>query len=120
MGASPLCISEKEDIMRGKIPSPLEVIDAGASIASRVLATPAQIASNVGTALTGATQQLEQDIAKPRQTPGTPKSPTAVLGPAVSGIGHMAGGLVGAVKGGFDGVIETFEGIKSDVGALTR
>lgn len=104
----------------GKIPSPLEVVDGAADIVNQVFSAPNRIASNVGTAVAKANENLERDIAAPRLSRETPKAPGTLIQPAFSGIGHIVGGAVDAVKGGLDGVAETFEGIKADMDARLR
>lgn len=67
-----------------------------------------------------ATGNLIGDIKNPADFKGTPKPPDVLVKPVFSGVAHIVGGAIGVVKGGLDGVVDTFEGIKTDVDARLR
>lgn len=102
----------------GKIPTPLEVVDAAADVANQVFATPARVMGNSLTRAGQAFKDLEADISKPREYAEIPPPPDVLVEPAVSGVSHIIDGAIGTAKGAVDGVLKTVDGIRKEVSQL--
>lgn len=102
----------------GKIPTPLEVADTVADVGNQLFCTPARV---IGDSLIQAGQtfkNLEADISKPREYAEIPPPPGVLVEPAVSGVSHIVEGVIGTIKGAFDGVQKTADGIRHEVSQL--
>ena len=106
--------------MRKKIPTPLETADLGADVVSQIVAIPARVGSNVLGAAARALGNIDRDIAKPREHAEIPPPPGVIVEAGVSGLGHIATGILDVFKGALDGVIQTGNGIRREVDTFIR
>lgn len=104
----------------GKIPTPLEAVDAVADVANQVASTPLRVVGNMTQAVATMAKNLEGDLARPREYAEIPPPPDVLIQPIFSGVGHIVTGTMGVVKGAFDGVVETVEGVRREVDTLIR
>ncbi len=103
-----------------KIPTPLEVVDLAADIVNQVFSTPARVGARSLGAAAQAFRNLERDIAKPREHAEIPPPPGVLAEPAISGVGHIAEGVLSVVQGAVGGVGETVNGIKREIDTFVR
>lgn len=103
----------------GKIPTPLETVDAVADIANQVARTPARVAGNVLMAAGQAFKNVGADIARPAEYSEIPPPPDVLFEPVISGVSHIIGGVINSAKGAADGVVETFDGVRREVQKFT-
>lgn len=99
----------------GKIPTPLEAVDTAADVVSQVFSTPARVGGKAFTAIGQTFNNLNNDIARPREYSEIPPPPGVLVSPAVDGVGHIVGGVVDTVKGAIDGVVETVDGVRREI-----
>ncbi|KKM09651.1 hypothetical protein LCGC14_1722640 [marine sediment metagenome] len=104
----------------GQIATPLEVVDAGADVANQIFRTPARLVGNVAGAIAQAAKNVEADIARPADYSEIPPPPGVLVEPILAGAAHIAEGVIGALKGGVDGVVATADGVLREVRQLTR
>lgn len=104
----------------GKVPTPLELGDTVADVANQVACTPLRVVGNMTEAASRMAKNLEADMARPREYAEIPPPPDVLIEPVFSGVSHIVQGVMGVVKGGIDGVVETVEGIRREVDTLVR
>ncbi len=99
----------------GKIPSPLELVDGAADIVNQVARMPGRVVEGLASGVASTTGKLMSDIKSPADYKQTPKPPAVLIKPVFSGVAHVVEGAISVVKGGLNGVVQTFDGIKGDV-----
>ena len=109
-----------DKLLPGKVPTPLEVVDVVADVASQVFSTPARVAGNVLGAGAQMARNLESDLARPREHSEIPPPPDVLVEPVISGVSHIVEGVVGMAKGAFDGVVESAKGIRREADTFMR
>ncbi len=59
----------------GQLPTPLEVVDAGADVVNQIFRAPARIVANATGAMSQAAKNVEADIARPADYSEIPPAP---------------------------------------------
>lgn len=99
----------------GKLPTPLEVVDTVADVANQVVCTPARVGGNALTQMGQTLKNIEGDISRPREFSEIPPPPDVLVEPAVAGVSHIVEGAIATVKGAFDGVVKSADGIRNEI-----
>ena len=104
----------------GRIPSPLEVVDAGLDSVAEVVQFPARVGSHL--AMTGqhAAEGVKSAIDKPKNLGEIPATPEVIVDGGLEAASKLAGGVVEGVTGVFESIQETGLGIKGQIDALVR
>ena len=103
----------------GQLPTPLEVVDAGADVVNQIFRAPARIVGNAAGAMSLAAKNVEADIARPADYSEIPPPPGVLVEPVLSGAAHIAEGVLSTIKGGVDGLVQTADGVLREVRQLT-
>lgn len=104
----------------GKIPSPLEVVDAGLDTVAEVAQLPARAGSNLFNSAQKATDRIRAGIDKPKEYSQVPAPPDVVIEGGLDVVAGAASGVVEGVGGIFDAVQKTGEGIRRQIDGLIR
>lgn len=104
----------------GRIPSPLEVLDAGLDSVAEVVKLPARLGANIGIAAQSTAQKIGSGVDKPKDYAEIPAPPDVVAGGALDVVTGVAGGVVETVGGVLGAIQATGEGIKSQLDQLVR
>ncbi|MDO8750927.1 MAG: hypothetical protein Q7K03_07270 [Dehalococcoidia bacterium] len=96
----------------GKIPSPLEVVDAGLDTVAEVVQLPARAGSNLFMSGQKATDRIKSAIDKPKEYSQAPAPPDVVAG--------AASGVVEGIGGIFDALQKTGEGVRKQIDGLIK
>ncbi len=104
----------------GKLPSPLELADAGLDSVAEVIALPARLLSNVAHAVEQGAQGIQQGIAKPKDAGGIPATPDTIIQGGLDVVTSVAGAAIQAVTGAVKSIQDTGEGVRRQVDALRR
>lgn len=103
-----------------KIPTPLEVADAGLDSVAEVFKLPARLMANLGQSAATTAQGINTAIDMPKNQAEIPASPDVVISGAVNTVTSLAGGFVDGISKSVQSVQETGEGVKSQLDALLR
>lgn len=104
----------------GKIPTPLEVVDAGLDSVAEVVKLPARLMANVGQSGITTAQGISSAIDMPKNQSEIPASPDVVIQGALNTLTSVAGGVVDGISQGVKSVQETGEGVKGQLDQLLR
>ena len=104
----------------GRIPSPLEILDAGLDSVAEVIQLPARLGANLGTAAQHTAQTLQGAVDKPKNYAEIPAPPDVVAGGGLDAVAGVAGGIVEGVSGVFQAIQETGNGIKGQLDQLVK
>ena len=104
----------------GKLPTPLEIVDAGLDTVAEVVQLPARAGSNLFNSGQKATDRIKAAIDKPKEYAQAPAPPDVVLEGGLDVVAGAASGVVEGVGGLFDAVQKTGEGIRRQIDSLVR
>jgi hypothetical protein len=104
----------------GKVPTPLEVADAGLDTVAEVLQLPARAGSNLFTTGQRTAERIKTAIDRPKEFSQVPAPPDVVLEGGLDVISGAASGVVEGVSGIFDAVQKTGEGVRRQIDGLVR
>lgn len=104
----------------GRIPSPLEAVDAALDSAAEVIKFPGRLVENVAHGVEGGSRSVQSAIDGPKNYAEIPAPPDVIIQGALNAAQGLANGLVEGVGGIFDAVKETGEGVKSQIDTLVR
>jgi hypothetical protein len=104
----------------GKIPTPLEVVDAGLDSVAEVAKLPARLMANLGQSGAQAAQGIQSAIDQPKNVAEIPASPDVVIKGGLSTLTSVGSGVVDAIQKGVQSVQETGEGVKAQFDQLLR
>lgn len=103
-----------------KIPTPLEVADAGLDTVAEVVALPARLLNNLGATVQQTAQGIETAINRPKNAGAVPASPDVIIGGALDAANALAGGVIQGINGVLKSVQQTGEGVKGQIDSLIR
>ena len=104
----------------GKIPTPLEVVDAGLDSAAEIVQLPARLESSLATATQHTAEKVKAAIDKPKNYSEVPAPPGTVMEGGLDAAASLAGGVVEGISGIFNAVQQTGEGVKKQLDQLVR
>ena len=104
----------------GKIPSPLELVDAVLDSVAEVAQLPAKLAGNVAHAVEQGSQGIQAGIAKPKDVAAVPAPPDTIIQGALDAATGAANGIVTGISGAFKAVQETGEGVRRQLDSLRK
>ena len=103
-----------------KIPTPLELVDAGLDSVAEVAALPARLLDNLAGTVQQTAKGIEAGINRPKNAGGVPASPDQIIGGALDIANAVAGGVVQGINGVLKSVQQTGEGVKGQIDTLVR
>lgn len=104
----------------GRIPSPLEVVDAGLDSVAEVAQFPARALSHVASSTQHAAEGVKAGIDQPKNYSEIPAPPDVIVNGGLEAASKLAGGVIEGVSGVFDSIQETGMGVKGQIDALVR
>ncbi len=104
----------------GKIPTPLEVVDAGLDTVAEVVQLPARAGSNLFMSGQKATDRIKSAIDKPKEYSQAPAPPDVVLQGGLDVVAGAASGVVEGIGGIFDALQKTGEGVRRQIDGLIK
>ena len=104
----------------GKIPTPLEVVDAGLDSVAEVIKFGPRLMANLGQSAATTAQGISSAIDMPKNQAEIPASPDVVIQGALNTLTSVAGGVVDGISKGVQSVQETGEGVKGQLDQLLR
>ena len=104
----------------GKVPTPLEVADAGLDTVAEVLQLPARAGANLFTTGQRTADRIRTAIDRPKQHAEVPAPPDVVLQGGLDALSGAASGVVEGIGGIFDAVQKTGEGVRREIDGLVR
>ncbi len=104
----------------GKIPTPLEVVDAGLDSVAEVVQLPARLMANLGQSGVTTAQGIKSAIDGPKNQAEIPASPDVVIQGALNSVTSVAAGVVDGISKTVQSVQETGEGVKAQLDQLLR
>lgn len=103
-----------------KIPTPLEIADAGLDTVAEVAALPARLLNNLAGTVQQTAQGIEAGINRPKNAGGVPASPDQIIGGALDVANAVLGGAVSGINGVLKAVQDTGQGVKGQIDTLVR
>lgn len=104
----------------GKIPGPLEVVDIGLDSIAEVAKLPARFGGNI----LGAGAKVFHDVGAAidisAKQGDTPPPPGKLVETGLGMVDGVVGGVLSAVGGAFDALKDTGDGLRQQVGRITR
>lgn len=104
----------------GRIPTPLEVVDAGLDSVAEVVQLPARVGSKVFMSGQQTAERVNQAIGRPKEYAEVPAPPDVILQGGLDAVTGLASGVADGIGGVFDALQQTGEGIKRQLDALIR
>ncbi len=104
----------------GKIPTPLEVVDAGLDSVAEVFKFPTRLMANLGQSQITTAQGINTAIDMPKNQAEIPASPDVVIQGGINTLTSLASGVADGISKGVSAVQETGEGVKSQLDQLLR
>ena len=104
----------------GKVPTPLEVVDAGLDTVAEVVQLPARVGSKVFTSGQQTADRINQAIGRPKDYAEAPAPPDVILQGGLDAATGLASGVVEGIGGVFDALRQTGEGVKHQLDSLIR
>ncbi len=104
----------------GKVPSPLELVDAGLDSVAEVVGMPARLVSNVAHAISAGAEGIGRGIARPKDAGNVPAPPDTIIQGGLDVVTGAASGFIQGVTGAVKAVQETGEGVRRQLDALRR
>ena len=104
----------------GKIPTPLEVADAGLDSVAELFKFPSRLMANLGQSGITTAQGISSAIDMPKNQAEIPASPDIVIQGAISTVTSVASGVVDGITKGVLSVQETGEGVKGQLDQLLK
>ena len=104
----------------GKIPTPLEVVDAGLDTVAEVVQLPARVGSNLFNTGQKTADRIKTAVDKPKEYAQVPAPPDVVLEGGLDLVAGAASGVVEGIGGIFDALQKTGEGVRRQIDGLIR
>jgi hypothetical protein len=104
----------------GKVPTPLEVVDAGLDTVAEVIQLPARAGSNLFNTGQKTADRIKAAIDKPKEYAQVPAPPDVVIEGGLDLVAGAASGVVEGIGGIFDAVQKTGEGVRRQIDGLIR
>lgn len=104
----------------GRIPSPLEVVDAGLDSIAEIVQFPARVGSELAASAQHTAAGVKGAVDQPKNYAEIPAPPDVVVNGALEAASSLAGGIIEGVTGIFGAVQETGLGVKGQIDSLVR
>jgi hypothetical protein len=104
----------------GKVPTPLEVVDAGLDTVAEVIQLPARAGSNLFNTGQRTADRIKAAIDRPKDYAQVPAPPDVLLEGGLDALSGAASGVVEGIGGIFDAVQKTGEGVRRQIDGLIR
>jgi len=104
----------------GKVPTPLELVDAGLDSIAEVAQLPARLIQNVAHAAEQGAQGIQQGISKPKDYAQVPAPPDTIIQGGLDAVTGVANGVISGVTGVFKAVQDTGEGVRRQLDSLRK
>lgn len=104
----------------GKIPSPLEVLDAGLDAVAEVVQFPARLGSELAASVQHTAAGVKGAVDQPKNYAEIPAPPDVVVNGALEAVSSVAGGVIEGVTGVLDAFQQTGLGVKGQIDTLVK
>lgn len=104
----------------GNLRTPLEGVDLVADGVNRVATLPGAVVGGMLSAAGQAFENIQRDIAAPREQSERPIPPDKLISPIPQAVGHVVSGVMDTVKSGVDAVVGTVDGARRELEDFIR